>query len=124
MSRTTWLVVTICGLAAFIVGGGVALLDDGTGTSSVSNAPAVTVASPHPPWSHLLLLPSTLPFPPRMKTRVTIMGTVGRARRMAMTRRNMRGTARPKATEATKATRIDGTSVAGIEQLPGIRHNA
>lgn len=48
MSRTTWLVVTICGLAAFIVGGGVALLDDGTGTSSVSNAPAVTVASSPP----------------------------------------------------------------------------
>ena len=42
MSRTTWLVITIVGLAAFIVGGGVALLDDGSRTSSASNAPVVT----------------------------------------------------------------------------------
>ena len=42
MSRTTWLVITIAGLAAFIVGGGVALVDSGTRTSSASSAPVVT----------------------------------------------------------------------------------
>ena len=45
MSRTTWLVITIVGLAAFIVGGGVALVGDGSRTSSASNAPVVTVSS-------------------------------------------------------------------------------
>ena len=47
MSRTTWLVITIFGLGAFIVGSGVALMDDG-GTSSASNAPVVTVSSSPP----------------------------------------------------------------------------
>jgi hypothetical protein len=47
LSRTTWLVITIVGLTAFIVGGGVALVDGGTRTSSASNAPVVT-APPSP----------------------------------------------------------------------------
>ena len=48
MSRTAWLVITIVGLAAFIVGGGVALVDDGSRTLSASDAPAV-MASSYPP---------------------------------------------------------------------------
>ena len=46
MSRTTWLVITIVGLGAFIVGGGVALMDDGTQAPSASNAPVLTASSP------------------------------------------------------------------------------
>lgn len=45
MSRTTWLVITIVGLAAFIVGGGVALVEEGSHPPSASNAPAVSVSS-------------------------------------------------------------------------------
>ena len=48
LSRTTWLVITIFGLAAFIVGGGVALVNDGTGAPSASNVPEVTVSSSPP----------------------------------------------------------------------------
>ena len=51
MSRTTWLVITIFGLGAFIVGGGAALMDDGIGTLSASNAPVVTVSSSPPALS-------------------------------------------------------------------------
>lgn len=47
MSRTTWLVITIFGLGAFIVGGGVALVNDGR-TSAASNAPVVTISSSPP----------------------------------------------------------------------------
>lgn len=49
MSRTTWLVITIAGLVAFIIGGGAALVDDGSRTSSASNAPVVTVSPSRPP---------------------------------------------------------------------------
>jgi hypothetical protein len=38
-------VITIVGLAAFIVGGGVALVEDGSQPPSASNAPAVSVSS-------------------------------------------------------------------------------
>jgi len=46
-SRTTWLVISIVGLIAFIVGGGVALLDDGGSTPSPS-VPAPRIVSPTP----------------------------------------------------------------------------
>ena len=49
VSRTTWLVITIAGLVAFIIGGGAALVDDGSRTSSASNAPVVTVSPSRPP---------------------------------------------------------------------------
>jgi hypothetical protein len=49
VSRTTWLVITIAGLVAFIIGGGAALVDDGSQTSSASNAPVVTVSPSRPP---------------------------------------------------------------------------
>ena len=47
MSRTTWLVITIVGLGAFIVGGGVALVNDER-TSAASNAPGVTISASPP----------------------------------------------------------------------------
>ena len=46
MSRTTWLVITIVGLTAFIVGGGVALLEDGNQPPAGSKALAVSASSP------------------------------------------------------------------------------
>jgi hypothetical protein len=48
LSRTTWLVITIVGLIAFIVGGGAALVDEGSRIPAASNAPAVTISSSPP----------------------------------------------------------------------------
>ena len=60
-SRTTLLVIAIVGLVAFIVGGGVALMDDGDSTPSPSDPTAVTASSPASPATSPSVVPSGSP---------------------------------------------------------------